>query len=257
MRQFLQDLGDLPLTRFLPPALLRLLALACALFLGLASIRPARAQDRAERTARSYFKQAERAFNLGKFKEAQRGYEAAFGAQPLPAFLFNIAQCHRNLGNPERALFFYRRYLSLDPNSPNRVLVLDLIAEQERRLAERTSPAAAGPEPRGEGSAAGKPDPRSEARPAVEPPPPELAAAEGAAGSAPRTAMPDLRPRMPEGEPARSLVVATPSAPAPPLYRRWWVWVAGGVIVTGLAAALLIEREGPRPTGQLGGADLR
>ena len=37
-------------------------------------------------------------------------YTAAHDAKPLPALLFNIAQCHRQLGNHERALFFYRRH---------------------------------------------------------------------------------------------------------------------------------------------------
>jgi hypothetical protein len=218
-----------------------LLAWVCAILICCAPLRMAHADARGERTARAHFKRAERAFNLGKFNEARKGYEAAFEAQPLPAFVFNIAQCHRNLGNAERALFFYRRYLSLDPNGANRALVQDLIAEQERHLAELE--AAAGPAP----------EPDSEPNPAVEPAPPGEVTAES------RSPIPDLRPRPPQGEaPTRSLVATPlPPAPATPLYQRWWVWVAGGVLVTGLAAALLIEREGPLPTGQLGGADLR
>jgi hypothetical protein len=247
------------------PGVVRLLALACAVLCGLGGVRTVNAEDRhaedrAERTARAYFKQAERAFNLGKFKEAERGYAAAFEAQPLPAFVFNLAQCHRNLGNPERALFFYRRYLSLDPNSPNRVLVLDLIAEQERRLAERAAVA----ERTAAAERAAAQESRVESRPesskaAVEPPPPELATADAAGQESgeTKTAIPDLRPRVPAGETPVTTAAAPPVAPPSPLYRRWWVWAAGGALVAGVAAALLIEREGPRPTGQLGGVDLR
>jgi tetratricopeptide (TPR) repeat protein len=35
----------------------------------------------------------------------------------LPAFLFNIGQCHRKLGQHEQAIFFYSRYLKANPAS--------------------------------------------------------------------------------------------------------------------------------------------
>jgi tetratricopeptide (TPR) repeat protein len=84
------------------------------------------------RAARAHFLRAEKAFNLAKFTEALAAYEAAYEIRPLPALLFNIAQCHRNLGDHERAIFFYRRYITLEPRSKNREVVLDLIAEQEQ-----------------------------------------------------------------------------------------------------------------------------
>src|SRR3954471_10602850 len=87
-----------------------------------------------EKASRELFQRAEKSFNLGKFPEALADYEAAYEAKPLPAFLFNIAQCHRNMGNYERARFHYRRYLSLEPRSANRALVEDLIAEMTRLL---------------------------------------------------------------------------------------------------------------------------
>src|SRR5262245_44893353 len=87
-----------------------------------------------EKEARSLFQRAEMSFNLGKFPEALADYQAAYEAKPLPGFLFNIAQCYRNMGNPERARFFYRRYLALDPRSSNRRLVEDLIEEMTRLM---------------------------------------------------------------------------------------------------------------------------
>ena len=122
--------------------------LAIVLMLGpvqLAVAAPKRAQSRPERVdseekqARVHFKKAERAFNLGKFADALISYQAAFEAKPLPAFVFNIAQCHRNLDDPERALFFYRRYLALDPEGPHRKLVEGLIEEQQGKLAEKAA----------------------------------------------------------------------------------------------------------------------
>jgi tetratricopeptide (TPR) repeat protein len=222
----------------------RLRVWLCAALLCCATLRTAQADDRAERTARAHFKRGERAFNLGKFKEAERAYAAAYQAQPLPAFLFNLAQCHRNLGNPERALFFFRRYLTLEPDGPNRKMVLDLIDEQEGRLAER--------------NASAERDAKVEAKADAEPLAPPNTQAEGDAPPGEGGAVPpDLHPRAPAEEAPPASLALAPPAPAPPLYRRWWVWAAGGVVVAGVAAALLIKREGSLPTGQLGGADLR
>ena len=85
---------------------------------------------------------AETKFNLGRFEEAAVDYQAAYEAEPLPAFLFNIGQCYRNLGNYERAQFYFRRYVQLDPRSPNRADAEQLIAEMDR-MAEGNRAAAA------------------------------------------------------------------------------------------------------------------
>jgi tetratricopeptide (TPR) repeat protein len=103
--------------------------------------RPAPAHDQKdEKAARAHFDKAEKAFNLGHFDAALTSYQAAYEVLPLPAFLFNIAQCHRNLRNREQAVFFYQRYLSLAPDAPNRPVVEELIAEQ-KRLIEYEQPA--------------------------------------------------------------------------------------------------------------------
>src|SRR5262245_49753509 len=104
-----------------------------------------------EKEARALFQQAEKNFDLGKFPEALADYQAAYEAKPLPGFLFNIAQCYRNMGDPERARFFYRRFLALDPRTPHRARVEDLIQEMTRVLEKSAAnpPAAAGPPPEG------------------------------------------------------------------------------------------------------------
>src|SRR5436190_11920126 len=94
-------------------ALPRIVAALLAVAVAVAAPAAAHAQDREARAARAHFQRAEKAFNLGKFDEALKGYEAAYEAKPLSGLLFNIAQCHRNLANPERAIFFYQRYLAL------------------------------------------------------------------------------------------------------------------------------------------------
>ena len=101
---------------------------------------PARPPDGAAasddaRPGRVRFEMAETKFNLGRFEEAAVDYQAAYEAEPLPAFLFNIGQCYRNLGNYERAQFYFRRYVQLDPRSPNRADAEQLIAEMDRMAA--------------------------------------------------------------------------------------------------------------------------
>jgi tetratricopeptide (TPR) repeat protein len=146
---------------------LAVLALAAGLVLGLGALTPVHAEDAATRTARRHFQKGEKLFALGRFDDALEQYEQAFEARPLPAFLFNIGQCHRNLGNYDQAIFSFRKYLDQSPDADNRDAVLELIDELEadkqraeeaarRREAARLGPG--GPDddrkPRG---AAGKP----------------------------------------------------------------------------------------------------
>lgn len=79
----------------------------------------ARAENAAE-SAQQHFDRGAKLYNLGHFQEAIGDFEKAYDLDPSPIFLFNIAQSHRQLGNKERALFFYRRYLEQAPNAGNR-----------------------------------------------------------------------------------------------------------------------------------------
>ena len=94
-------------------------------------VRTARAEDADTKAARKHFQRGEKLFNLGKFDDALGEYEAAYERKPLPGFLYNIAQCHRNLGNYKQAVFGYRNYLRQVPDAGNRDAVLDLIDELE------------------------------------------------------------------------------------------------------------------------------
>jgi hypothetical protein len=92
----------------------------------------------------AHFDQGVQEYNLGHFTEAIAEFEKAYRADPTPIMLFNIAQSYRQLGNRERALFFYRRYLEqAPPDAPNRSEVeqrtkeLAQSLEQERDLKQR------------------------------------------------------------------------------------------------------------------------
>jgi len=106
--------------------------LLCAL--ALLAPGPAAAQD-ADRAARAHFRRGETHFAVGRFAEALKEYQAAYELKPLPGFLFNIGQCHRNLGHLEEAVFSFTRYLRLKPDATNRAAVEELVTELERQIA--------------------------------------------------------------------------------------------------------------------------
>lgn len=84
--------------------------------------------------ARARYNRGTSFYNLGRYKEALVEYEAAYLAIQDPPFLYDIAQCHRKLGNNKEALGFYRNYLRVSPNAPNRPEVQKRIAELEREI---------------------------------------------------------------------------------------------------------------------------
>ena len=51
--------------------------------------------------------------------------------RPLSAFLFNIGQCYRNLGDYDAAVFSFKKYLKLEPDAENREQVEEYITELE------------------------------------------------------------------------------------------------------------------------------
>lgn len=68
--------------------------------------------------ARRRFRQGTALYNLDRFSQALAEYQAAYLAISDPAFIFNIAQCHRRTGNRTEALNYYRKYLRSAPNAP-------------------------------------------------------------------------------------------------------------------------------------------
>jgi len=95
---------------------------------------PAVATD-AREEAKALSKRAGTAFKLAQFQEALSLYSQAYERFPAPEFLFNLGQCHKNLGHHERALFFFQGYLRDKPDAPNRAAVETLMAESTRELA--------------------------------------------------------------------------------------------------------------------------
>ena len=168
--------------------------------------------------ARAHYEQAVAHYNLDEFAPALAEFREAYRLKPDPSFLFNIAQCHRKLGDNDAALDFYRKYLRSLPDAPNR-------ADVERMIADLRARQAAAPAPDAPAAATMTAPPAETA--AVAPAPP-----------------PSLRPAPP---PDAVLASPAPAAPAP-VYTRWWFWTAVGTVVAGaVVTGIALSRPAPQP----------
>jgi tetratricopeptide (TPR) repeat protein len=110
------------------------LAACLALLAAAVSFAPPAAAQTALEQAKGLTSRATVEYNVGHFEQALDLYSRAYQALPTPALLFDIGQCHRMLGNGERAIFFFQGYLRDKPDAPNRALVEQLLADLQRQL---------------------------------------------------------------------------------------------------------------------------
>lgn len=218
-----------------------------------------RVEDPSLARARAAFERGELAYRLSRFEEALKHYQEALAAKRLPAFLFNIAQCHRNLKRYERARFYYRLYLSESPSAPNAVEVRQRIEEMERELAEaeRRRPVSVSVTSSPAGAEvfvdrrSGAPAART---PAV------LRLTPGAhlvilrlPGHREEVRRVEVRP----GQPLVLQAVLVPAVRRAPYHRRWWFWtgMSAAAVMVGVAAgtgaqALRMKDQWVRTGGQ-------
>lgn len=167
--------------------------------------------------ARAAFERGTRHYNLAEYPKALDEFREAYRNYPEPSFLYNIAQCYRQVGDKPNAIRFYRTYLRETPNAPNRDEVNRLISALERAVADDQMAKANQPTP----------------------PPPQ----------------PTTTTTTTEPAPARADLVATApkSEERKPLTKRGWFWAAvvGGAAAVGLAVGLGIglgTQRDPSPT---------
>jgi len=196
-------------------------------------------------------------YNLGRFAEAAKQYEELFVLRSdQTVLLYNIGQSYRQAGDTEKAVFFYRRYLSTTPDARNREDVEARIAALERVMAEQKKAQAMPPQdvepvdtkPGKKAVAtapAGKRAPKAEPKPEPKPPattPTTTTPTTTAATAEPKPetspAAATTGPAAPKTE-ARTDLTAQQPAPEPktastPVYKKWWLWtIVGGVVLVG------------------------
>jgi len=226
--------------------------IACAVALGLvASGRRASADARTEK-AREHYVQGDAYYKLDKYSEALHEYEQAYIAKPDPSFLYNIAQCHRLMGNKPEAVKYYRRYLRDAPVAPNRAIAEKHIRELEAALNHTAEP------PPEDASRSG-----SLTSPLMLPPPtgpatsPQMPAPSET--RAPNPTALSLAAPPPADGPSPAPVALQKNATAPgadqeqprPFYTKWWFWTAVGVVAVGAVVLVLAagSHDPSCPTG--------
>ena len=188
----------------------------------------ARAADPIAEKARAHFQQGDTYFKLEKYANALQEFEQAYLAKQDPSFLYNIAQCHRLMGNRAEAIRFYKRYLNDAPAAANRPVAEKHIRDLESALGAE--------ELTGTHVAPGPAAPTGE-HPAMPPPGPAQAPPPVASLDAPR-------PPPPSDAMLTSPPPALSQSDDRPIYTKWWFWTAvGGVVVTGLLVALWLNRD--------------
>ncbi len=164
----------------------------------------------------AHFSRAQKLFSQGRYKDALEEFTAATEAasSEIPELWFNIGQCHRNLGHARQAVASFRRYLSLNPDAPDREQVVAMIGRlggtvddlQPVRVASLDNTAIPTPAP------------------VIEPAPAPVS--EPVVVAPAQVVIPALAPAPPE-----------PPAPPPAKPRRWKIWVG---VVTGITAAAAV-----------------
>jgi tetratricopeptide (TPR) repeat protein len=151
-------------------------------------------------------------FNLREYQAAIEDFRAGYRLKPDPVFLYNLAQAHRLAEHLEDALYFYRAYLRVGDNLPNRREVEERVASLEKLLAEKSK--------------------------LKRPPDQTMAPVEKPAAPAEKPAAPVEKPSV---APAPALIATHEATPPTPVYKKWWFWtIIGGVVVAGASIGLAV-----------------
>jgi len=94
-------------------------------------------QEKRDLEARDHYEKGLTHYNLGEFDPAVEEFKKAYELSNAPGLLFNIAQVYRAKEDFKQALYFYRTFLRLQPDAPNRADVDARIADLERMMAEK------------------------------------------------------------------------------------------------------------------------
>ena len=185
------------------------IVLAMALLLALP--RPAAADDSGV-AAKRFFVSGSKHFDLGEYREALNDFKEGYRLKDDPVFLYNIAQCHRLLNQNTEALRAYKTYLRRAPTAPNR-------GEVERKIAAIEEAQAA-------------------ANKATTTPPNQVLPPDThGTGDTTATTTPSTTTTAPATNEPSTTNALTASAPPPsdrtPIYKKWWLWTAVGVVAVG------------------------
>ncbi len=85
--------------------------------------------------AKKYFTLGSELFNRGDYKAALTQFEMSFEHSKKPELLYNMARCQELLGQHEKALSFYERYLTSEPE--NAKVIQSRVANLKQLIAKK------------------------------------------------------------------------------------------------------------------------
>jgi len=174
--------------------------------------------DDATSAARDHYKRGSSLFDLGRFGEAAREFEAAYEAKNDPALLYNLGQAYRADGQYSKALVAYKAFLRKSDDASRRPDVEARITELQQLVEQQKS-------------ASSKPP----------------------TGTIPPKEVKEATPKSPPATSPALVVTASPERHETPVYKRWWLWTIVGVAAagaaTGIAVALTTPKDASIPNG--------
>jgi len=118
------------------------IVLGAALLFVFVSVGAAPAWSQAKETAdnkaaaKEHYQRGTSFYDLGRYDDAIKEFEAAYQLKNDPAFLYNLAQSYRQAGKHEQAVHFYKTYLRYVPKAPNKADIEEKIKAEEQLLAQ-------------------------------------------------------------------------------------------------------------------------
>lgn len=98
-----------------------------------------------EDEAKALFLEGQSEYELGHFEAALTLFEKAYKKKSVAGLLYNIAQCHRQLGHLREAKITYGSFLGKAPDHPFSKLAREKLDEVERALDAQASARTAPP----------------------------------------------------------------------------------------------------------------
>jgi tetratricopeptide (TPR) repeat protein len=207
--------------------------------------------------AKEHFAQAEKYYRLGQFEAALAGYEKAYDILPLPDFLFNMAQCQRQLGRCKEAIPLFEAFLRDKPDADLEMAgsLIDECREKLQRQEEQRL--------RAEAEAKARIEAEAKARAAAE------AKANAAEANAEANAPPNAKNELlavPVTVASSAPLAVTPPPPVDQgsVLQTWWFWtiVGAGAVAAGVGIGVAVDQSQTRtvwvpPTGSMGTIDIR
>ena len=173
-----------------------------------------------DEVAREHYQRGQELVQEKRYREALEAFETGYRLSRRPAFLFNMAECARKLGEEQVAVTLYKRYLQAAPTGNLSALARERINEIEaQQPTERQPPTEEAPTAR---------DHRT---------PPDLRVHDDPSPDAENTNL--VHDRRDTGR-----------SGGRPLWKRWGFWAGVGVVVAaGTVTAFVLTRDGSGCSG--------